>query len=72
MYGKLTIKTFVNTDNADHAGRQTGRFATLLTRYGISREEAEEYAQNFALMNRQIPLNALHITWMAVENIYLD
>jgi hypothetical protein len=72
MYGKLTIKTFVNTDNPDRHGRQTGRFATLITRYGISREEAEEYARNFADMNTNIPSRSMHVTWVAVENIYLD
>jgi hypothetical protein len=79
-YGKLKIQMFVNLNSEDLHGRQTGKWVTLLTRYGLTLEESEETAKEFMKWNPAIQLQEMSlqrpmisVQWIPrTEHIYLN
>jgi hypothetical protein len=78
-YGKLKIQMFINLNSEDFHGRQTGKWVTLLSRYGLTFEEAEETAKEFMKWNPAIQIQEMSlqrpmisVQWIPrTEHIYL-
>ena len=79
-YGKLVIKMFINLNSVDVHGRHTGKWATLMTRYGLTYDQAEQAAKDFMEWNPAIQLQEMSvreplisIQWIPrTEDIYLN
>lgn len=74
MYGKLKIQMFVNLNSQDIHGRQTGKWVTLLTRYGLTLEESERTTREFLQWNPNLKPNQLITSqWIPkTEHIFID
>ena len=69
--GKLVIRTYVNHNQPDQHGRQTGKWVTLMTQHGLSYEEADTASKQFIENNERLS-KELFAQWIPYpQHIYL-
>jgi|LauGreDrversion4_2_1035121.scaffolds.fasta_scaffold98846_2 hypothetical protein len=70
--GKLVIKTYINHNQPDQHGRQSGKWVTLMTQHGLSYEEADTAGREFIKNNERFSGTELFAQWMPyAQHVYL-